>query len=226
MTGRYLYLLLSTLGLLRVEAAENPIPKNQTLILVHGIWDNHHSFTYLRKRLENAGYRCLAPDLKPANGWYGLPDLSEKLNSFIETELGSTEHFSIIAFSMGGIVSRHYLQHYSGISRCDRFITISSPHNGTWTAYLHPGKAAAQMKPRSPFLRQLQKHDDQLSHIPCYSYRTPLDLIIFPSKSSIWTVAKNRTFLSLAHPLMILNKRVADSILHDLAQHHPQPLSP
>ncbi len=51
---------------------------------------------------------------------------------------------------MGGVVSRYYLQRLGGLARVRRFVTISSPHHGTVTAYLRrlpergPADAARQ----------------------------------------------------------------------------------
>ena len=57
---------------------------------------------------------------------------------------------SIVAFSMGGIVSRQYLQHLGGAARCENFITISSPHHGTALGWVYPTLGAAQMRPGQP----------------------------------------------------------------------------
>ncbi|WP_178378225.1 hypothetical protein [Chroogloeocystis siderophila] len=37
---------------------------------------------------------------------------------------------------MGGLAGRHYLQCLGGVNRVQRFISISTPHRGMWTAYL------------------------------------------------------------------------------------------
>jgi 2',3'-cyclic-nucleotide 2'-phosphodiesterase (5'-nucleotidase family) len=44
--------------------------------------------------------------------------------------------FDLIGYSMGGIVTRHYLQARNGDTRTRRYISLSAPQNGTLTAYL------------------------------------------------------------------------------------------
>ncbi|MEX1049058.1 MAG: hypothetical protein WED15_06000, partial [Akkermansiaceae bacterium] len=48
------------------------------------------------------------------------------LKADIDAQFGTSEPISIVAFSMGGLVSRHYLQQLGGAARCDKLITISS----------------------------------------------------------------------------------------------------
>jgi triacylglycerol lipase len=188
----------------------------RNVVLVHGIWDRDVSMFWLRRRLEREGYRCVVPSLSPNNARLGLADLSEKLRNAIEAGLGPEERFSIVAFSMGGLVSRHYLIEHDGASRCDTFITISTPHRGTVMAYCHPGKGSREMRPRSQFLMKLRQNEGKLRGVKCYSYRTPLDLIIVPAGSSRWEPAVNRVMFCLAHPLMLVNRRVANAVVADL----------
>ena len=72
------------------------------------------------------------------------------------------------------------------------------------------------MRPESEFLAGLHAQDEALAQIPCYSYRTPMDLIIVPATSSQWASATNRSITCIAHPLMVLDRRVADSVVEDL----------
>ena len=62
------------------------------------------------------------------------------------------------------------------------------------------------MRPGSEFLRQLAKTESSLGKIPVASYRTPLDLMILPSRSSKWQRAVNLDFTVLLHPLMLHSK--------------------
>ena len=122
---------------------------------------------------------------------------------------------------MGGLVARHYLQELGGAKRCQRLITISSPHRGTLTAWLHPGKGAQQMRPGSHFLNKLQTTESELGDIPVFSYRTPLDLIILPASSSVWQRAENVSHPALLHPLMLLSPAILADVERRLLDHPP-----
>jgi triacylglycerol lipase len=182
------------------------------VVLVHGIFENGSNFRMIRKRLQKNGFDCLIPQLKPSDGTGGLDKLAAGLRDDIDRHFGPDEPVSIIAFSMGGIVSRHYLQQLGGVSRCRSFITISSPHQGTHAAWFYPSTGAAQMRPGSPFLADLAATDSRLGSIPVTSYRTPMDLIILPARNSVWERAENLEFPVLLHPLMLNDRQVLDDI--------------
>jgi len=149
-------------------------PETSHVVLVHGFMDTGSVFKSLRRQLESNGHRCLAPNLRPRDARHGIEALAEHLRQEIEGQIPHQQSFSMIGFSMGGLVARHYLQHLDGAKRCQRLITISSPHQGTLMAWLHPSKGAKQMRPGSNFLEDLAATESRLGEIPVISYRTPL----------------------------------------------------
>ena len=187
-------------------------PRYNKVVLVHGIFEDGHAFSALKNRLETHGIECFVPKLIPADGRGGLDKLAEGLKADIDNEFGESEKFALVAFSMGGLVSRHYLQRLGGAERCEEFITVSTPHHGTRAAYTYPSKGALQMRPGSEFLRELEASEDTLDGIPIVSYRTPMDLIILPTSSSVWERAENRSHVVALHPLMLHTKSVLDDI--------------
>ena len=184
---------------------QNPLGR---VVLVHGFLENGFAFNTLRKRLERQGYECLVPRLTPSDGRGGLEALAEGLKRDIDSAFGPNEPIRVVGFSMGGVVSRYYLQKLGGAVRCEKFFTISSPHNGTHAAWFYPSKGVQQMRPGSEFLTDLDETAHTLGKMPVVSYRTPLDLIILPASSSIWERAENFDFPVLLHPLMLSSPRV------------------
>lgn len=190
------------------------------VVLVHGFLETGSSMMPLRKRLQKNGFECLVPRLKPNDGRGGLETAAEGLKRDIESAFGPTGRISIVAFSMGGLVSRHYLQHLGGAERCSDLITISSPHHGTHAACLYPTIGAEQMRPGSRFLRGLADSEEALGNMAVVSYRTPMDLIILPPASSAWRMAENLQFPVLMHPLMLNSRAVLDDIEMRLLKSH------
>jgi triacylglycerol lipase len=187
------------------------------VVLVHGIFQNDwRCFGFLRHDLEQRGIECLVPSLKPADGRDGLPVMARQLQREIEARFGQ-ERVVVIAFSMGGLISRHYLQELGGSNRCDGFFTISTPHHGTKAAHLFYGEGARQMRPGSAFLTRLATTEDRLGDMPVISYRTPADLIILPSTSSEWARAENIRVPCPLHPMMTFSPRVRRDILQRLS---------
>jgi triacylglycerol lipase len=187
-------------------------PRYEKVVMVHGIFEDGKAFDSLKRRLETHGIQCFVPQLKPADGRGGLDKLAAGLKADIEKEFGEDEEFALVAFSMGGLVSRYYLQHLGGAERCKEFITISTPHHGTNVAYTYPSKGAFQMRPGSDFIRDLGETESTLGDIPITSYRTPMDLIILPTNSSVWERAENKSYTVVLHPLMLHTKSVLDDI--------------
>jgi triacylglycerol lipase len=212
MIKRLLLFALATASL--AQAAEPRKIPARRIVLVHGIFQTQwRCFGFLRKDLERRGVDCLTPSLQPADGRDGLPALAAQLKREIDARFGPDERLVVIGFSMGGLVSRHYLQELGGAARCDGFFTISSPHHGTGTAHLCYGEGARQMRPGSDFLRNLAATEDRLGQMPVVSYHTPADLIILPATSSVWQRAENLSVPCPLHPLMTFSPRVRGDIL-------------
>ena len=212
-------LLLTTMASASIAQAAAParIPAKR-VVLVHGILQSQwRCFGFLRKDLERLGVECLTPSLRPADGRDGLPVLAAQLKREIDARFGPDERLVLIGFSMGGLVSRHYLQELGGAQRCDAFFSISSPHHGTETAQFFYGEGARQMRPGSDFLRQLAATEHRLGDMPIVSYHTPADLIILPATSSVWERAENLGIPCPLHPLMTFSPRVRGDILSRLA---------
>ena len=193
-------------------------PEKSHVVLVHGFMDTGSVFKSLQRQLESKGHRCLAPNLRPRDARHGIESLAESLRQEIESQIPHQQSFTLIGFSMGGLIARHYLQQLDGAKRCDRLITISSPHQGTLTAWLHPSKGAKQMRPGSGFLKDLAATESRLGEIPVISYRTPFDLMILPSRSSEWQRANNLSFTVLLHPMMPSAKSVIADITKRLLE--------
>ena len=180
--------------------------------MVHGFLDTGSDFGMLKSRLEARGVTCFVPRLRPNDGRFGLEHLALNLQRQIDGKFGSQQPISLVGFSMGGLVSRHYLQNLGGAKRCENLITVSSPHHGTKGACLYASVGAQEMRPGSRFLSNLARTQNRLGKMPLTSYRTRLDLIILPSTSSIWNRAVNLEFPVLLHPLMLRSKAVVADI--------------
>lgn len=166
----------------------------------------------MKKKLSRQGFNCVTPKLKPIDARYGIEDQAVKLRDKINIELGETSKFILIGFSMGGIICRYYLQELGGINRVEKFISISTPHHGTYTAYFYPGIGTKQLRPKSQLLENLKKKERSFNNIRMYSFRTPFDLMIIPSKSSEWEIAENRKYFSPIHSLMLFNPKLIGNI--------------
>lgn len=201
--------------------ATNPRPKPIPILLVHGIYDDGTALRPLQRALENAGYECFTPTLRPADGHLGLAELARQLRVATDTHFGPRQPVFVVAFSMGGLIARDYLEHLDGATRCRGLLTVSTPHAGSLTAYLIGGQGARDLRPFSPFLRSLWHDKATLANLSLTSCWNPLDLVIFPSFSSVWPGARERLILCSSHPVMIRSRVVIRAILRQLARDNP-----
>lgn len=101
--------------------------------------------------LQSNGLCVHSLNLVPNNGDEGLDKLAQQPASYVQTDFAADQGFDLVGFSMGGIVSRYYVQRLGGIARLQRLITIGSPHNGAWTAYLRWNPGARRMRRAASF---------------------------------------------------------------------------
>jgi len=109
-------------------------PERRPVLLVHGIWKSGASFHRMARALTARGLDAHTLDLKPNDGSAPLEDLAAQIAAFAADRFPGP--FDLVGFSMGGVVSRYYLQRLGGAERVRRFVTIPSPHHGTMTALL------------------------------------------------------------------------------------------
>ncbi len=193
-------------------------PKNP-VILVHGIWDTSDIFSKISLVLGELGWSVYSLNLIPNNASLGLDRLAEQLRDFIDQNLGSDRPFDLIGYSMGGIVSRYYVQRLGGIERVQRFITISSPHQGTLTAYALALEGCLQMRPNSQFLKDLNRDAVEiLGRVKFTSIWTPYDSMIIPAKSSQMPVGKEVQLPILVHRWMVRDRRCLQLIADTLSE--------
>ena len=202
----YLVALLAS-ALARFDApAVPPDPARTPVVLVHGIFANGRDMERLARHLRSEGRQVFVPRLTPNGGQAPLEDLARQLASYVEREIPG-RRFDMVGFSMGGLVSRYYVQRLGGIERVGAFVTLATPHHGTQMARLAKRPGWLQMRPGSDFLRDLDRDADSLRRVNFTSFYTPLDAIIVPARSSEMPQARNVRKWAVIHPSLILEMR-------------------
>ena len=191
--------------------------RTHPVVLVHGILDTSTSLRGMARHLREHGFRTYSPDLRPNTGRKGLDEMACDLKTYVDEQFGPEEEFSIVGFSMGGLISRYYLQRLKGLDRVRRFISISTPHHGSWCAYGIPNRGCRQMRPGSEFLRDLNKDLHSLEKPRIVSIWTPFDVMILPSSSSRIAIGTEVTLPIAMHRLMVSDKRTFTAVAGFLA---------
>jgi triacylglycerol lipase len=193
----------------------HPHPDRNPVLLIHGIADSGRNMLWLAHYLRREGWEVYTLNLKPNWGQKGLEPLAGQIDAYAREQFG-TRRFDLVGFSMGGLVSRYYVQRLGGLDHVDHFVTLSAPHNGTLMAHLIPNQGCREMRPGSPFLRDLAGDADKLDGLKFTSLYTPLDLVIVPPRSSEMQQARNIRMPILAHPFMIFDGRCLRAVAEAL----------
>ncbi|OBQ28346.1 MAG: lipase [Aphanizomenon flos-aquae MDT14a] len=192
------------------------VTKQNPVLLVHGINDTGAVFNKMAFYLRQQGLSVYTVDLIPNNGSEVLEKLAQQVANYVNDTFEVARPVDIVGFSMGGIVSRYYIQRLGGINKVQRFITISSPHKGTIIAYGTWLAGAVQMRPNSDFINDLNADFKMLKQLNFTSIWTPYDLMILPATSSRLGIGKEVTIPVILHPLMLTDTRtstiVADAL--------------
>jgi triacylglycerol lipase len=199
-------LLSSLLAAFDGTGGAPPAPTRNPVVLVHGIYSDSGDFTRMARLLRAEGWPVFTPDLKPNGGQAGIDELARQLSRYIEREVPGGK-CDLVGFSMGGLVSRYYLQRLDGLDRVERFVSLAAPHHGTVLAGLHGGRGGRHMRRESDFLRDLARDANRLGRVKFTSLYTPLDLVIVPARSSEMPQARNVRLWAALHPSLILEKR-------------------
>jgi triacylglycerol lipase len=194
------------------------------VLLIHGIDDTEAVFRKMRQYLIQQGLSVHALNLVPNNGNLGLDKLAKQVAEYVTDTFASEQPLDLVGFSMGGIVSRYYLQRLGGINRVQRFITISSPHHGTVVAYGSWRPGCVQMRPDSIFLKDLNSDAVILGQLNFTSIWTPYDLMIVPANSSQMSVGQEVIVPVPLHPWMLTDSRSLAVVAAALAEPIKPPL--
>lgn len=189
------------------------------VVLVHGIYNTVAKFNTMAHYLKNLGFSVHRFNLQPNNGDGHLEALAEQVDDYINNTFSSQQPIDLIGFSMGGLITRYYLQRLNGIERVHRYINISAPNNGTLTAYARSRPGIRQMRPNSQFLQDLnQDIVDSLMKINVTVIWTPYDLMIFPAYSSKIKVGEEIKLPIFSHEWMVRDPRLLQVVSQVLSR--------
>jgi triacylglycerol lipase len=197
------------------EAKDTP-----PLVLVHGLWDTPALFNSLRRAIGDRR-EVFIPHLPHGLGVVPLEVLAADLGQGIEERFGSDQLLDVMGFSMGGVISRSWIQLLGGNQRVRRFTSVASPQQGTWAAQPWPGRLLASvgdMKVGSDLLRRLNSDPDALAGIDCCSLYCMADVMVVPGWSAVLPVGRREVLrpLNLQHNELMANPASVAQVAKEL----------
>ena len=195
----------------------NSVNNRNPVLLIHGLNDTVAIFYKLAPYLTGLGLSVYDLNLIPSNGDVTLEQLAGQVANFIAKTFAPEQPLDLVGLSMGGIVSRYYIQRLGGIDRVQRFITLGSPHHGTVLAYLSERPGCVQMRRDSALLKDLNQDAAMLERLNFTSIWTPYDLMIVPANSSQMPVGENVQIPVVSHGWIASDPRSIKAVAQALA---------
>lgn len=191
------------------QPLSNTMENRNPVLLVHGFLDTQSVFQPMTRFLECKGWSVHTLNLIPNDGRKSLPELAQQVQVYVDEHLGADAKFDLVGFSMGGLVTRYYLQRLGGNERVERYVSISAPNNGTLTAYGVPLPGIRQMRPHSDFLTDLNRDVAiALEKVRVTWMWTPYDVMILPAHSTRLPIGREVKLAIALHPWMLRDQRV------------------
>lgn len=186
------------------------------VLVVHGLWDTEARIAPLVRGLRARGIEHVSSfDLEPNSGRAPIAELARQVKQRADALLArhARTQIDLVGFSMGALASRYYLQRCGGRDQVRRFVSISGPHAGTWTAFALPFEGVRQMRPGSALLRDLESDLDPFGDVEVHCIYTSLDLMIVPPTSSVLANAASVHRLRVpVHRFMLHDRGVLDLV--------------
>jgi len=192
------------------EAASTPI------ILLHGLFHNRSAFLLMRRMLRRVGYRTVDTMNYNVIG-NDVEELAGQLAAHVEHVLASAEatQVHLIGHSLGGLVARYYIQELGGHEKVHTCVTLGTPHQGSYAAWIGRGKAARQLRPGSDLLTSLSATARRLP-VRFVSFYSNLDgMVLPPSNAKLVDLelrARNILVKDVGHISLLISRQIIRSI--------------
>jgi len=213
-------LFMNIIGVIKTHELgfANAHDPGHVVVLVGGYQASvYHFIIHRKEKLEQAGFNVFVFD--PGTTYNrSIEDLARELGEFVQKVLNASQakNLSLVAHSMGGLISQYYLEKEGGDKYITKIITAGSPFNGTRAAYLAAHtKAAREMIPNSKFLQKLRTNLRFSDRI--VSIRAKHDQTIWPTSSSVLEGAKNIESSVTGHNSLMKADEVYEIIKKELS---------
>jgi triacylglycerol lipase len=199
--------------------APKPGDSQVPVLLVRGLASRNNSLRPLKKSLREHGIREIEfGSYEPYLGEKSVKHAAEQIAEAVKQLLVKykAKQVDIVGFSMGALSARYYIQRLGGKEVVRKFISISGPHKGTYTAYLPQFLTGIiDMRPNSELINDLGQDADPWGKVLVYSFYTPYDLIVIPASSGILPGSVEvKSYQVALHHLMLKDTEV----MHDVAR--------
>lgn len=188
------------------------------LLLIHGLYHNSSAWSYFKNELSKQSVGPIFT-INLKNPFGSIVEHAKKVQTKIEKikALTGRNDIVLVGHSMGGLVACQYALelNVNKNTQVKQIITLGSPLEGTYTAYLGIGKSCYEMRRNSPFINQLSKQIKQESNISFLHVASMKDAIILPNSSALLlskTNGKRKKIFNLSHLSLLYSKKIVKEV--------------
>jgi pimeloyl-ACP methyl ester carboxylesterase len=205
----------------RALFAADPLAARIPVLLVHGLVDNRSVFSVMHRSLRRRGFTHVCT-------WNYSPLLTDiargaaDLGAHIENICEQTGHdrVHVVGHSLGGLISRYYVQRQDGHRRVESLVTLGTPHHGSVWAHVVPTPLIRQLRPGSPVIQELDEPAPDC-RTPITAIYSDLDQMVVPTSSGRCEhpdlPARNVLFRGVGHLSLPRHRGVVDEVAATLA---------
>jgi len=186
---------------------------DRPVLLLHGIIQDSKSLRKMEQYLKDEGFQTvIRVDIGSLAAEDSIPTVAKRIGAAVEgaSKKHGSRKIDLVAFSMGALAARYYIQLQGGHRYVNRFVSISGPLQGTYVSVVALGlKGMRDMMPASPVFVALKSSKASWGDVEVHSLYTPNDVIIVPANSSVIEGAHVKSFPHVTlHHQMVKSKEV------------------
>jgi pimeloyl-ACP methyl ester carboxylesterase len=205
----------------RALFADDPLAARTPVLLVHGLVDNSSAFAVMRRSLRRRGfasvcswnYSPLLRDVAEA-----AHDLADRVEQICQDT--GHERIHVVGHSLGGLISRYFVQRLGGDRRVDSLVTLGTPHQGSRWAHVLPAPLIRQLRPGSPLYQELAEPASGCTARITAVY-SDIDQMVLPTSSGRCDHpdlgARNVLVRGVGHMSLPIHRGVLDEVAATLA---------
>jgi pimeloyl-ACP methyl ester carboxylesterase len=201
----------------RIDPSSKEERQDLPVLLVHGFLCNGATWRSLQRYLTARGIGglhtiSLEPVFNDIDRY--AAQLATRVDEILRTH--QTDKVILVAHSMGGLVSRAYIDRLDGASKVAGVVTLGTPHHGTALGTLMRGRNITQMRRGSDWLAALNKVSEARPSVPVTAMMTWQDNIVVPQPSACLGGANNVEISGMGHLAMLFSTRCQELVLREI----------
>jgi triacylglycerol esterase/lipase EstA (alpha/beta hydrolase family) len=203
--------------------------KTRPVVLIHGYGGNRSCLLPLEGVLRTAGFDRVFPFSYPGDE-SSIDDLAGALKAYIgevRAACGAeNQSLDLVAYSLGGLVARVFLQELGGAAWVDQCLTLGTPHYGTYSSFWAPTPIGRQMRPDSEFMARLNDPARRAPGVRYLSLWAERDLMVLPRENAVYREGDGQRINRVGHLGILTSPLAFGQVIRRLRSGQVLPVTP